>query len=279
MKKTIALLSVFLMIVSSCTTNDDASQKQDTSILPKKIIYTEGSNSSTISLSYNGRKIKETTNDNGYKSVYTYTGDLITNVTSYKGAEIDNTTDYTYTNGILKSKLIVHFWTNTWGIKHTYKLRSVYIHNTDGTILEERYSVDSQTGVEKKLGNSEVYIFVNGNLTKQVYTYEYTHFNGIVSTTTIYKNTYIFEYDKKNNPAVNILGFNKIGFSENYSLNNLLKSTVSDESATNGITNAGTPVIINYTLSYNSSNYLTESTFVDSDGNNIFTYKNQYFYN
>lgn len=273
MKKIISLFSL-IMTVTSCTNNDDVSKIQDTSILPKKIIYTEGANSSTLTLSYNGNKIKETTNNNGYKSVYTYTGDLITNVTNYKGTAIDYISDYTYENEILKSQLNIHFSPNT---TDTYKLKSLYTHNADGNILEERYSIDSKTGKETKNGNSEIYTFENGNLTKQVSKNTYTYFDGTKSLTTTYEYTYINEYDNKNNPSMNILGLNKIEFSDTSSKNNIIKVTATNK--TNGVATPNSTYITNYTISYDSFGFLTDQIYSYIDENKTVIKKNQYFYN
>ncbi|MGA9636930.1 hypothetical protein [Flavobacterium sp.] len=275
MKRIIALLSFIVLTFTSCTSNDETSQNHDTSILPKTIIYSEGANSDTTTLSYNGNKIQEITHASGYKSIYTYTDDLITNVTSYKGPTIDNTHDYTYENGKLTSDLNVNYSQNT---TQTYKLKSVFTHNNDGTILEERYNVDSKTGAETKNGNSEMYTFTNGNLTKQISTSTSTYFDGIKSTTTTYTYTYIFEYDDKNNPSINILGLNKIEFFDNASKNNINKIIIT-ERTTNGVVTSSEPTVIYYTTSYNDTNFLTESNHTDSDGNNnTIEYKQKYFY-
>lgn len=280
MKIKVTLLSVFLLTFMSCTKDDNPSQNQETAILPKKIISIEGSDTYASTITYNGNKIAEITRTDGSKSVYTYTGDLITKVTSYEGTVISGTDDYNYENGKLKSNLNVEYSLNTaTGTTTIYKLRAIYTHNSDGTILMERYSTDPITTIETK-SSSAVYTFLNGNLTKEVSSFSHTYFNGTKNITTIFKNTFVFEYDGKNNPATNILGLNKIEFWDTSSLNNVIKRTTLSESTTNGVANSvSTPKVRNYDLSYNGNNFLTESKYTDTNINNIpTTFTEQYLY-
>lgn len=273
MKKTITLLSIFLLSIASCTKDDD-SQNQQKTILLNKIITTDGANTYTGIFTYDGNKISEIAYSDGNKFVYTYTGDQISTVTSYKGNTIIGTIDYTYQNNNLKSS-IENYLSISTGVTTNHKLRTVYTHNSDGTILEERYSTDPNTEIETKT-NSTTYTFANGNLTKEINTY--TYFNGTTNTTV--KNTYVYEYDNKKNPDSNILGLNKIEFSDTSSLNNIIKRTISFESTTDGIHFTAQPdKTINYILSYDANNFLKERKYNDTNSNNIpTTFTTQYFY-
>lgn len=117
-------------------------------------------------------------------------------------------------------------------------------------------------------------------MTKEVSSFSHTYFNGTKNITTIFKNTFVFEYDGKNNPATNILGLNKIEFWDTSSLNNVIKRTTLSESTTNGVANSvSTPKVRNYDLSYNGNNFLTESKYTDTNINNIpTTFTEQYLY-
>ena len=203
MKKTILFLSILFSLIS-CT-KEDSSQNQENTILPKRIIYDYGDtvDYSEITLSYDGNKIKETIDQKGRKSVYTYTGDLITNITRYNGTSIDMTNDYVYENGNIKSDLRLTYSANKTDI---YGSKKVFTHNSNGTILEESYIVNPITKTETKGLENVIYTFLNGNLTKTVSTSVLNYYNGFnyISSTTEY--TYIYEYDDKNHPTATILG-------------------------------------------------------------------------
>lgn len=272
MKKIITLLSIFLLAIASCTKDDNASQNQQKTILLKKIVNIEDSNTHTGAITYDGNKIAEITYSHGQQYIYTYTADQITKVTNYEVSTIVGTIDYTYENNNLKSS-IENYLSKSNGVTTNRKLKTVYTYNSDGTILEERYSTDPNTAIETKT-NSSTYTFANGNLTKEVNTY--TYFNGTTNTTV--KNTTVYKFDNKKNPSSTILGLNKIEFSDTSSLNNIIKRTISSESTTDGIHFTAQPdQIRNYILSYDANNFLKERKYNDS--NNIpTTYTTQYFY-
>lgn len=271
MKKRIALLSIFLLIFTSCTKDDENLQNQDNAILPIKIISTYNTDTETSIYTYNGNKINEVTNNDGNKSVYTYSENLISKITEYEGTKINSTDDFTYENGKLKSVLTVENYTNsTTGILTTYKSRTVYTHNSNGTILEESYDIDPKTAVETKNEDTATYTFVNGNLMKVVYFSSYKD-----ATNTL---TYEYEYDDKKNPLLNIIGLDKIELKV-ISKNNVLKQTRSDQSTSYGITVPGLPTeTTNYTNIYNSNNFLSESKFTYTSGTTIKPANIQYFY-
>jgi hypothetical protein len=270
MKKIITLLSIFLLTIASCTKDNDAEK----TILPNKIILSDGSNTDISTITYIGNKIETIAYSDGHKFVYTYTGDQISKVTSYEGNTIIGTIDYIYQNNNLKSS-IENYLSKSTGVTTNHKLRTVYTYNSDGTILEERYSTDPNTAIETKTNNS-TYTFANGNLTKEINTY--TYFNG--TTNTSVKNTTVYEYDNKKNPSSNILGLNKIEFSDTSSLNNIIKRTISSESTTDGIHFTAQPdQIRNYILSYDANNFLKERKYNDTNSNSIpTTFTTQYFY-
>lgn len=275
MKSIITILSLIVLTFTSCTSNEDTSQNQENSILPKKIINIEGSISETTTITYNGNKILEINSADGHKSVYTYTSDLITNVKSSNGDTFSSSTNYTYENNILRSNSAVITSKNpTTGITTVSHSKTVYIYNTDGTITGQEYSVNPQTAEETKTENSTTYTFANGNLTQTVHSYTSAAGN------TIQNYIYVYEFDNKRNPAINILGLNKIEFGSTSSLNNITKRTNYSQTITNGIAGtASTPKTINYTLLYNDNNFLTESKYSNTNSNNtLTTFTEQFFY-
>jgi hypothetical protein len=275
MKKIVTLLIMLFLMFASCSKDDENSQNQESIILPKKIIKTEGVDSYQLILSYNGNKILEVNNSkDDYKYVYTYTGDLITKKILYKGTVITNIDEYNYDNGIIKNVLITKNSTDkSTGFVTVYKSRTAYINNADGTITEQNYSIDSVTGIETKLPENRIFTFVNGNLVKEVR-------NSPFSNSIIYKYTYLFEYDDNKNPYKNILGLNKIGYSNDVSsINNVKKFTTQSEIIKEGTATTKTEIITVCSLQHNKNTYLTESKYSYSDGNSgVVAYTTQYFY-
>jgi len=271
MKKIITLLSIFLLTITSCNKDDDNAEQ---TILLKKIINIEGSNTQTGIINYNGNKISEIIYSDDQKFVYTYTGDLITKIIAYEGGTIVSTIDYTYENNNLRGS-VQNYTSKSNGVSTNRKLRTVYTPKSDGTILEERFSTDPNTTIETKTANN-IYTFTNGNLTKEIDTY--TDFNGTINTTI--KVTYIYEYDNKKNPSSTAIGLNKIEFSDTSSLNNIIKRTISSESTTDGIHFTSQPdQTRNYILSYDANNFLKERKYNETNSNNTpATFITQYFY-
>lgn len=144
---------------------------------------------------YNGNKLESTMTGGQWKSVYTYTGDLITKIEHYEFTNLYYTTEYTYKNNKLETRRITRKST-----QETYT--TYYIHNSDGSVSY------SNTNSEGK------YIFKDGNLIN----------NGKEK----------FEYDTKNNPFKNITGIDVITLDDdnelnfNVSKNNIIKSTSVD---------------------------------------------------
>lgn len=265
MKNTITLLSILLLMFTSCSKDNENSQNQESTILPKKIIKIEGTNTYELILSYNGNKILEENNSlDNYKYVYTYTDDLITKKTLFKENVITNIDEYTYDNGEVKSILTTRNSTDkTTGIVTVHKSKTTYINNADGTITEENYFIDSATGLEINLPEDRILTYTNGNLVKEVRNRYFYN--------SIYKYTYLYEYDKNKNPYKNILGLNKISFNSDVSsLNNVIKTTTSTQS---------NKVYTTYETNYHTNSYLKESKYSYSDGNGgLESYITQYFY-
>ena len=273
MKKTILFLSILFSIIA-CE-KDYNTQNEVMSVLPKRIIFDSGDgvDYTEIMISYDGKKIKETTDHKGRKTIYTYTGELITNVTRYNGTFIEMTNDFVYENDKLKSSLKVIYSTNKID---AYITKNGYTYNSNGTILEETYIVDSKTKVETKNKGNIIYTIENGNLMKTVSTRVVSYYNGSNQVSTTYEYTFVFEYDNKSNPTGTIIGLNNIDFYSN-TKNNLIKATSTYK--TNGVASSAAPTVTNYTLNFNSNNHLSESKYnYTKTDNYILTYSIKYFY-
>jgi hypothetical protein len=287
----VLLLSIVSLLSVSCSKDDDTvtnPQNPESFILPKKIVEDNGRGSiSTTILTYNGNKILQYTEDD-QKTIYTYTGDLITKIESYDGATLTYQSIYSYLNNKLATETNTETSINsTTGVTTVYKNKTVYTYNTDGTVLVENYKIDNTTGLETKNNRSSVNTYANGNLVKTVSTSTnistYTDGNGnLVTDTYVNKTTETFEYDTKNGLAKNVLGFDKL-LSPASSINNAIKTTYLSESTTNGVANPTLPATVrDYIFKYNPNGYPTEEksdyTFYNNNVAVIKTRTTQYFY-
>jgi hypothetical protein len=242
MKKILYLFSASLIVLTSCS-NDDDSNDASTANLLKEVTYIEGSYTSSSKITYDGNKVVQIVSG-ADKTVYTYTGNLITKEEEFAGGNnIDSKVEYSYENNKLKTAVSTEI-----SGSETYKSKNVYTYNSDGTVNYKRYNVNVTTGAET-LSSSGKYTYLNGNVVKN-------------EDAAGYSSTY--EYDTKNNPTKNILGFDKL-LDEEFSVNNIVKRT----SAYNG-TN---PTTSTNEYDYNTDGYPTEQrSFYNGGANGITKY-------
>lgn len=184
----IVLALTILVSLYSCT-NETVSQNQ--SVLLQKVIEvsTDGTSSTTL-LNYNGNKIVSI---DGVASLnkFTYTDDLITKIVEFDKQSLNqNTLDYSY----LEGKLLKVNSSNNYVIN--------FVYNTNGTVSYEKVTKDSR--------NNPIIVF-NGILyfkNKNVIKDERIIYDTGVGVLT--KNSSTLEYDYKNNPLKNIVGYSKL---------------------------------------------------------------------
>ena len=245
MIKLLYLFSASLLVLSSCSSDDDTTA----TVLLKKASYVSTGESFTTDFTYSGNKLVSWVDSFGDKKTFTYTGDLITKIvdTDDKG-NVDYTTEFTYTNGKLTSEISLETGDD-------YKYKTKYVHNTDGTISFEEFRVAVATGKEEKYGDIGKYTFKNGNLVKKEKSYYGTN------------SSETYEYDAKNNPFKNVVGFNLfVNDEEGAYVNNIVKRTYSN--STDTYTNT-------YEYKYNAEGFPTEQKdFYNgaSDGTTTYTY-------
>lgn len=228
MKKFLCLFGALTFVLTSCSNDeDDNSVDVVNGVLPKVLKYTDLENPSENAMylsTYDGNKILSTKDEAG-RTDYTYDGNFIVKEINYDTESIpgkdviSDMTVYSYANG----KLVESSYSESYSADFPNgkdKKRTVFTHNIDGTVKSEVYNTNYTSGIEIKSDYVEVLTYENGNLVKSVGT--------ISGNDTIFKATY--EYDSKNNPLKNILGFSLLidhseGEGSRSSVNNTVKCT------------------------------------------------------
>jgi major membrane immunogen (membrane-anchored lipoprotein) len=242
MKKKLCLFLVAALTLASCSSDENGSDTILPTIVSYKYSDSPGDNDlSTIK--YNGNKIVTAGYTSNDKEVYTYTGDVITKIEDFaQEGNISSINEFTYESGKLKADVLTEIASD-----RTYISKRVYTYNTNGTISFVNYSVDPTTKEETKKSDG-VLTYVNGNLISKIETFD------------SYSYTKTYQYDAKNNPFKNILGFNLlIDHETNASLNNVTKLTTLYKYGEDITTN-----IFNSVYQYNEKGYPTKQTQTDS---------------
>ena len=269
MKKISLLLSIFAIAIVSCSKDEVTAPAPAPvlGVLPTRIEnISEGDGNSTANLTYNGNKIveySEPRNSVVYKTVFTYNGDLIVKGESFKGSVLEDSDEYIYENNKIKTILSlenrIDYQTN---LPYVEKTKKVYTYNTNGTILEEQFKLVD--GVYENQNRTKLFTYNStGNLIKSEENSRSSYFNGTTDVVTTSNYTYTYEYDNKNNPLKNITGLNKIGFSDTFSVNNVIKKTSTFSSTNDGVINPNPQParVSEYVLLYNANDYLTENKY------------------
>jgi hypothetical protein len=227
------------------------------------------------------KKVVETSEEGTSETaLFTYNG---TEIVRIEGAQ--KRTDFTYTDGLITKTVILNK-TNQLSetIEYSYlvgKLVEVeslgnyrinYIHNTDKTVSYQKITIGSGNQEVKEFHG--ILYFENENLTKE----ERTLDNTAVGVTSNYSIS--FDYDAKNNPLYNILGYKKLlDKMETISSNNSLINTVI-ATTTNGDQVLSLANFYKSSFQYDSENYPTEQvseTALFANGNRGYL-KTEYFY-
>ncbi len=234
MKKFLYLFIITSLVFTSCSKNENVTPDATASILIKKIIKNRGSSVEVEYFKYDGNKLVTISNGTNFIATYTYTGNVITRIEELVDNKFQQSMDYTYFDGKLATSVLTRNYGGT--ISYTYN------YNTNGTVSYQESNSGSIS--------SGILTLTNGNVVK----------NDVLSPTMV---TYTYEYDAKNNPFKNILGFTLlINEDKMYSPNNL---TVDNR-------NYGT----NYKFKYDANGFPTERQEFDASGNPRDSY--QYFY-
>jgi hypothetical protein len=196
MKKFALAFSALLLIMASCSKSDSDDVKDQSiltgDVLIKKMILTSTTEdldsfwNATYTYSYNGSKLTQITGNDGYKAVYTYTGDLITKIDYFYGIELEGKDIFIYNSS---GKLISY---KDQDILQNFERIYNYTYLSNGSVT---YNISiGQIGSACCPSSSQTYVFSNGELTADS--------NGPLV------------YDNKNNPFKNITGYKEIIFPE-----------------------------------------------------------------
>lgn len=243
MKKILCLFSALTMVLMSSCSSDDSSDGASATLLPTKIIETTVENSKsgslTYTITYDGNKLKEIAGSDAARSVYTYTGDLITKVEFYVSGSLYYTDVYAYEGGKLASKI------TTAESNKTTQEKLTFVYNANGTVTTKSSAVVNK--VEIPYDGTVTYTFSNGNLVST----EYADGEKEIITST---------FDDKKSPFSNITGAKLLlDLDDNFdfsSVNNTLKNVTVTYDSDGKITQTAT---VTTTNKYNGSNFLTES--------------------
>ncbi|MBF4516790.1 hypothetical protein IRZ71_10560 [Flavobacterium sp. ANB] len=210
MKKILCLLSIILLSFSSCTNDDKESSNLQEPIFVKETAVSINGKTYTQKMSYDGNRIQSITFQDGSKTNYIYTGDVITKVEDVDAqGKLFSIREYKYVNGKIYSCLSADY-----DFGPQYKNLVKYFHNEDGTVTYQKYNVNFITGEEEEEDPiSGKFFFKNGNIIK-----DEQYLNSVLESSLLY------EYDTKNNNLKNILGYNLLLKLES-TVNNIIKTT------------------------------------------------------
>jgi len=230
--KKILLFCAIALALNSCSSDDssDSGSSNGDGVLLKKTIATDAEGTKvTSNYTYDGNKIVSVIDNSGDSNeYYTYTGDLITKL-EYKlpNGTVEQINTYSYdSNGRLATFVRIHPDTD-WGNKE------LYTYNADGTITAKHYTGDSKT--QTFLNSTGTIKFANGE---------------VIEITDDFQDDHAYTYDTKNNPLKNVIGWNKINFTDGET-NDVLHNMLTDK--------VGTEVWYSYSYTYNADGYPTKS--------------------
>ena len=181
--------TVLFLTLCSCSKDEGAAVYQNRLLTKLVDVAADGSVASTI-FTYDANKIVSI-DGAGKHSIFTYSNDLITKIVTVNNVnQTQNILDYYYTNG----QLVKIISSDNYVMNFT--------HNDDGTVLYERLTIDANHNLIT-VYNGKMF-FQNGNLVRDERT------KGGTASTIVSKEIVSYQYDSKNNPLGNIVGYSKL---------------------------------------------------------------------
>lgn len=198
MKKIIALLIVFTILVSSCSSDETPIETPvvTTGVLVKKIIETQpGGGTFVIDFNYDGNKLVHCDlHGAADEQYYNYTNNLITSVNQYSFNVLKFEVKFIYNS---ENKLIQCTYKDVY---FNNGESMSYTHNPDGTILYEKYTWNNSNTVPLLVKKGKIY---ESKAESVDVDYMQVESNPAVTTSIL---------DEKNHPFKNIVGIDKISF-------------------------------------------------------------------
>lgn len=211
MKKLKSLIGAILLVFISCSDNGtQESIQKNKKLLLKSIQEISPSSGLSTIFAYDGFKIKEVTttgiNVGPKKITYTYTGDLITQENEYIGDVLYFSNEYTYENNKLKTAIFKN--TNSGSLLNLInETKLVYNYLPENIVEINKYSYSFNNGWEQSQFSPKVKVYFSGdNIIKR----EIMNSDGEIISILNY------EYDNKPNIYKNIIGFNRLFFTNDY---------------------------------------------------------------
>lgn len=212
------------LALTSCDNDDNENHQDSVLILPKAIKFTDEANptaeENTVFV-YDGNKIVSATSERKRKE-YTYDGNVIANEKCYNILDGKNellyNVDYKYAN----NKLVAATYSEGFSTEFpTGRYLSIvgYQHNYDGTVRKSTISSDKAIGLDAQL-SEYTYTYANGNLVKKERI-------DLHEGSTFQTELYSYEYDSKNSPFKNVLGFDLLIDYEECSFGNNSNNSIS----------------------------------------------------
>jgi hypothetical protein len=207
-KKLHYFLVISMIILSSCSKNNNKEEEGNIK-LPKakyyKYIDFPSENYESM-YKYNGNKIESISDDNGSKTIFTYTGDLITKKEDFSNKKIlVYCTLYEYENNRLKEA--IHIFNNQ-------KFLKKYTYNKDKTVAYKVYLCNDKLNTTTEIATG-IFTLENGNIVKQVDRASKDYGSADIV---------VFKYDTNNSPLKNVLGISLL-LDVDYSINNIVETT------------------------------------------------------
>jgi hypothetical protein len=241
MKSKLLLFSAALFTMFSCTNDSEGISVQNTTIpLIQKSVATSWSGQTiTSSWTYDQNKLVSIVSDNGSQQLFTYTGDLITQIATQNEFGELTTDIFAYDS---QNRLALH-----QELSGNFGRKEVYEYDSDGNVAVTKYFGTNLS--QDDIIEHGIMIFEDGEV---VHTKTSELASGVSQICD-------YTYDNKNSPSKNILGYDKIsallsanlkGISKNVTLN--IQTTAGSES---------NKIVKTYT--YNNANYPTQISSMD----------------
>jgi hypothetical protein len=153
-------LAIALPMLTSCSNDTVVSTSRSEIILPKTVKYSSTGSSlvNSFDFTYSGNRIKSITGINE-RTDYTYEDDFIVKEVKYNTQSGSDVKKEEYSYAYENNKLVSTTYAKNFTAKYpngSYKERSVYTYNADGSAVMKKYYKDLEFFEAEKLGDTEL---------------------------------------------------------------------------------------------------------------------------